>query len=164
MPVNGDDVTIRAATPDDVPLVVELIKGLADYERLSHEVMATEAALREHLFGQRPYCEALIAEDSDGAVGFALFFHTYSTFLALPGLHLEDIFVYPDRRGRGIGKALLACLAQIAVERGCGRVEWTVLNWNEPSIGFYKSLGARLLDDWTICRLDGEALTSLAGQ
>jgi GNAT superfamily N-acetyltransferase len=161
--VNARGVAIRPAIPDDVPLVLELIRGLAEYERLTHELSATEPALREHLFGPRPYCEALIAEDGDGPAGFALFFHTYSTFLALPGLHLEDIFVYPERRGRGIGKALFVRLAQIAVERGCGRVEWTVLNWNEPSIGFYKSLGARLLDDWTSCRLDGDALRSLAG-
>ncbi len=161
--MTAGDVIIRPATPADVPLVLELIRGLAEYERLAHEVTATEAALYEHLFGQRPYCEALIAEDGDGPAGFALFFHTYSTFLALPGLHLEDIFVYPERRGRGIGKALLVRLAQLAVARGCGRVEWTVLNWNEPSIGFYKSLGASLLDDWTICRLNDDALTSLAG-
>ena len=153
---------IRPATVNDVPLVLHFIRSLAEYEQLLHEVVATEAAIKEHLFGPRPFCEALIAEDGDGPAGFALFYHTYSTFLARPGIHLEDLFVVPKRRGRGLGKALLVHLARIAVERDCGRVEWAVLDWNTPSIGFYRSLGAQLMDEWTTCRLDGDALTRLA--
>jgi GNAT superfamily N-acetyltransferase len=142
--------------------MVQLIRGLAEYERLAHECSMTEEALREHMFGARPYCEALIAEDAQGPAGFALFFSTYSTFRALPGIWLEDLFVLPERRGAGFGKALLARLAQLTVERGFGRLEWSVLDWNEPAIGFYRRLGARLMDEWTTCRVDGEALTALA--
>jgi GNAT superfamily N-acetyltransferase len=141
---------------------MRLIRGLAEYERLTDRCTGSEAALREHLFGLRPYCEVLIAEDTEGAVGFALFFHNYSTFLTRPGLYLEDLFVWPERRGTGVGRALLTRLAGIALERGCGRLEWSVLDWNEPAIGFYKRLGAKLLDEWTTCRLEGEALTALA--
>jgi GNAT superfamily N-acetyltransferase len=154
---------IRPATPADVPTVARLIRALAEYERLSHEVVLDEARLRDHLFGPRPYCEVLIAEDAGAAVGYALFFHTYSTFLARPGIYLEDLFVLPESRGRGHGKALLAALAKLAVARGCGRLEWAVLNWNEPSIGFYKSLGAVPMDEWSVYRLTGDALTKLAG-
>jgi GNAT superfamily N-acetyltransferase len=153
---------IRSATHDDVPLIFDLIRGLAEYERLSHEVIGSVDDLREHLFGSRPFCEAIIVEDDMGPAGFALFFHNYSTFRVQPGLYLEDLFVLPDRRGGGLGKALLKRLAQIAVERGCGRLEWSVLDWNEPAIGFYKRLGARLMDEWTTCRIDGEALKELA--
>lgn len=160
--MSHSDVTIRSATPDDVALVLRFIRGLAEYERLLDQVEATEEALREHLFGPRPYGEVIIAEDAGEPAGFALFFFNYSTFLAKPGIYLEDLFVLPERRGQGIGKALLVRLAQIAVERGCGRVQWQVLDWNEPSIGFYKSLGAGLMDEWTTCRLTGDALLQLA--
>lgn len=154
---------IRPATPADVPTVARLIRALAEYERLADRVALDESRLRDHLFGPRPYCETLIAEDAGTPVGFALFFHNYSTFLARPGIYLEDLFVLPEYRGRGYGKALLAALAKLAVERGCGRLEWSVLNWNEPSIGFYKSLGAVPMDEWTVYRLTGDALTKLAG-
>lgn len=153
---------IRPATSADVPTIVQLIRALAEYERLSHEVVLDEARLREHLFGARPYAECLIAEDNDLAVGFALFFHNYSTFLARPGVYLEDLFVLPDQRGKGYGKALLMALAKLAVERGCGRLEWAVLDWNEPSIQFYKALGAKPMDEWTVHRVTGDALTKLA--
>lgn len=153
---------IRPATPADVPLIFQLIRGLAEYEQLSHEVIGSEQDLHRHLFGVRPYCEALIAEDAQGPAGFALFFHNYSTFRVQPGLYLEDLFVLPERRGRGHGRALLQRLAAIALERGCGRLEWAVLDWNTPAIGFYQRLGARLMDEWTICRVDGAALSTLA--
>jgi GNAT superfamily N-acetyltransferase len=139
-----------------------LIRELARYEKLEHQVVGTAEELREHLFGPRPACEALLAEDEGAAVGFALFFHNYSTFLCKPGLYLEDLFVLPDRRGHGHGKALLKALARLAVERGCGRFEWSVIEWNEPAIGFYRSLGASMLDDWRVFRLTGDALAALA--
>lgn len=153
---------IRSATPDDVETIAELIRALADYEKLSHEVVLDIADLRRGLFGERPYAEALIAEADGRAVGFALFFHNFSTFLAKPGIYLEDLFVRPEHRGEGHGRALLAELARLAVERGCGRLEWSVLDWNEPSIRFYRSLGAVPMDDWTVFRLAGEALMTLA--
>ncbi len=152
---------IRPAAPADVPTVARLIRALAEYERLADHVVLDEDRLREHLFGPRPYCEALIAEDAGTPVGFALFFHNYSTFLGRPGIYLEDLFVLPEYRGRGHGKALLAALARLALERGCGRLEWAVLDWNEPAIGFYKSLGAVPLDEWTAYRVTGEALERL---
>jgi GNAT superfamily N-acetyltransferase len=154
--------SIRPATPADVPTIARLIRELAEYERLTHEVVLSEAVLSSHLFGPRPFAEVLIAEDDGRAVGFALFFHNYSTFLARPGIYLEDLFVEPAYRGRGHGKALLAALARLAVERGCGRLEWAVLDWNEPSIGFYKALGAKAMDEWTVYRLTGESLRMLA--
>ena len=154
-------IVVRPAVPADVPLIFSLIRGLAEYERLLDEFVGTEAALQEHLFGARPFAEVLIAEDDRGPGGLALYFHNYSTFLMKPGIYLEDIFVLPERRGSGLGKALLSRLAEIAVERGCGRLEWAVLDWNEPAIGFYKRLGARLMDEWTICRLTGEPLHEL---
>jgi GNAT superfamily N-acetyltransferase len=154
--------TIRFGQPDDVPTIFGLIKGLAEYERLSDAVVGTEELLREHLFGDRPYAEVLLAEADDRAVGFALYFYNYSTFLTRPGIYLEDLFVLPDARGRGYGKALLTALGRLAVERGCGRLEWSVLNWNEPSIQFYRSLGAVGMDEWTINRVTGEALERLA--
>lgn len=157
-----NEIRVRAAEPRDVPLILHFIRSLAEYERLLDACVASEAALREHLFGPRPYCEVLIAEDAAGPAGFALFFHNYSTFLTRPGIYLEDLFVLPERRGQGFGKALLRRLARIALERGCGRLEWAVLDWNEPAIGFYRRLGARLLDEWTICRVDGDALERLA--
>ena len=149
---------IRAAESGDTRLILELIRGLAAYEKLSHEVVATPELLEKWLFGERPVAEVLIAEWEGAPRGFALFFHNFSTFLGLPGFYLEDLFVQPEFRGRGIGKALLLRLARLAVERGYGRVEWSVLDWNEPAIQFYKSLGAKPMDEWTIFRLTGDSL------
>jgi GNAT superfamily N-acetyltransferase len=149
------------ATAADVPLILDMILGLAEYEKLAHEVVATEAKLRESLFGKQPAAEVVLAYWDDECAGFALFFPTYSTFLAQRGLYLEDLFVKAQWRGHGIGFALLRHLARIAVERNCGRVEWGVLNWNEPSIRFYKRLGAEPMDEWTKYRLTGDALVKL---
>ncbi|MGH8200640.1 MAG: GNAT family N-acetyltransferase [Steroidobacteraceae bacterium] len=159
----SDTITIRPATRDEVPLVLEFIRDLARYERLEHEVSASEAQLREALFGERRYAEVVLACSGGEPVGFALFFHNFSTFKGQPGIYLEDLFVRPEARGRGVGKRLLAYLARTAVERRCARLEWAVLDWNEPSIGFYRGLGALPMDEWTIFRLTGEALTLLAG-
>ena len=153
--------TVRVATAGDVALVHGLMRGLAVYEKLEHALVSTEADLAEALFGAHPACEALVAEVDGGPVGFALYYRTYSTFVGKPGLYLEDLFVVPEARGKGAGKALLARLAAITVERGYGRLEWSVLNWNEPAIGFYKSLGAVPMDEWTVYRLSGEALKAL---
>ena len=153
---------IRAATESDVPLILQFIRDLAEYERLSHKVVATEERLRDSLFGSPRFAEVIIGEEDGAAVGFAIFFHNYSTFLAQPGIYLEDLFVKPEARGCGYAKALLARLAQLAVERGCGRVEWAVLDWNAPSIAFYKALGAEPMDEWTVFRLTGPALDALA--
>lgn len=158
------DVTIRAAEPQDVPAILSLIRALAEYEKLLDEVTATEAALHDSLFGTRPYAEAMIAWDGEQAVGFALYFHNYSTFLAKPGIYLEDLFVRPAYRGRGLGKELLARVARVAVERGCGRMEWAVLDWNAPAIAFYRSLGARPLQEWIVNRVTGDTLQALAAQ
>ncbi|HEY6814862.1 MAG TPA: GNAT family N-acetyltransferase [Croceibacterium sp.] len=155
-------LAIRPATPTDLPLIAELIRALAEYEKLGHEVRFEEAVLGEKLFGPRPYAEVLIGEVDGEPQGFALFFHNFSTFEGRPGIYLEDLFVRPDARGKGLGKALLAELARLAVERGCARLEWWVLDWNEPSIGFYRSLGARPMDEWTVMRVDGPALAALA--
>jgi GNAT superfamily N-acetyltransferase len=155
------DIRITEATAADVPLILELIRGLADYERLSDQVTATEDKLRDTLFGPRPGADVLLAYAGDVCAGFALFFPNYSTFLAKPGIFLEDLYVKPEWRGKGIGKALLCRVAQIARERGCGRFEWEVLDWNEPSIGFYKSLGAVPLNEWTKYRITDEALERL---
>jgi GNAT superfamily N-acetyltransferase len=155
-------LTIRSATEQDVPLILSFIRQLAEYERLLDAVKATEEALRTTLFGARPVGEVLIAEDGGTPVGFALFFQNYSTFLAQAGLYLEDLFVVPAARGRGVGRLLLEHLAQIAIERGYGRVEWAVLDWNAPAIGFYRRVGAVAMQDWTIFRLTGDALTRLA--
>ena len=160
----AEEVHIRPATPDDAPLVVGLIHALAAYERLAHECVATEERVRESLFGPHPDAEVVIAEADGRAAGFALFFHNYSTFLAQRGLYLEDLFVYPEFRGRGVGRALLAHLARLSVARRCGRLEWWVLDWNEPAIRFYRSLGAAPMDDWTVYRLTGDALRRLAGE
>jgi GNAT superfamily N-acetyltransferase len=154
--------TIRAATPDDCELIANLIRELAVYERLENEAKATPEDLRKYLFGDRPYAECMIAEVAGQAVGFALFFFNFSTFRGRPGIYLEDLFVRSEYRGRGLGKALLIRLANLAIERGCERFEWAVLDWNGPSIGFYKSLGARPMDEWTVFRVDGDALTKLA--
>jgi GNAT superfamily N-acetyltransferase len=158
------DLLLREATEADVPLVLKFIRDLAEYEKLSHTVVATEEAVRSTLFGPKPYAEVILAEWKGAPAGFALFFHNYSTFLAKPGLYLEDLFVEPQLRGNGIGKALLRRLAQIAVERDCGRMEWAVLDWNEPSIAFYKSLGAVPMSDWIINRLTGDTLKALAAK
>jgi GNAT superfamily N-acetyltransferase len=155
---------LRAATRDDVPVIAELIRGLARFEKLEHEVVMTEALLDVGLFGDRPYAEVVLAEDDGRPVGFALFFHNFSTFLGRPGIYLEDLFVLPQHRGSGIGRMLLAHLARLAVERGCGRLEWAVLDWNRDAIQFYERLGARPNSDWTVYRLTGEALTGLARQ
>jgi GNAT superfamily N-acetyltransferase len=152
---------IRPAGAADVPVIAELIRGLARFEKLDHEVTMTEERLAENLFGQHRYAETLIAEETGVPVGFALFFHNFSTFLAQPGIYLEDLFVLPDQRGRGIGRALLRHLAQVAVERGCGRLEWSVLDWNRDAIDFYERLGARPNSEWTVYRLAGEALNAL---
>jgi GNAT superfamily N-acetyltransferase len=153
---------IRTATPDDTGTICRLIRALAKYERLSDRVTLDEDHIREHLFGPRPFAEVLLAEEAGAVVGFALFFHNYSTFIGKPGIYLEDLFVEPDHRGCGHGKALLAALAQIAVQRGCGRLNWAVLDWNQPAIDFYRSLGAEPMNEWTIFRLAGEALADLA--
>ncbi len=154
-------LAIRMAEPADVPVIADLIRGLARFEKLEDEVTMTEELLAKNLFRPRPYAETLIAEDGGTPVGFALFFHNFSTFLAKPGIYLEDLFVVPEQRGRGIGRALLHRLAQIAVERDCGRLEWAVLDWNREAIGFYERLGAKPNSEWTVYRLAGEALTSL---
>ncbi len=154
--------SIREANESDVGVILQLIRELAEYEKLSHEVTATEAGLRERLFGPRPYAEVLIAELDGATAGFALFFHNFSTFLGKPGIYLEDIFVRPEYRGRGIGKAFFQRLAQLALERDCGRLEWAVLNWNEPALAFYRSLGAVLMSDWRVQRVTGEAMARLA--
>lgn len=157
-------LSIRAAVSADLPLVAAFIRELAAYEQLAHEVHFDEARLGEHLFGPRPYAEAVIGEVDGAAQGFALFFHNYSTFEGRPGLYLEDLFVRPAARGCGLGKALLQHLAGLAAERGCARFEWAVLDWNEPAIGFYRKLGARLTDEWTGMRVDGDDLVAMAGR
>jgi GNAT superfamily N-acetyltransferase len=157
------DVQIHPATDADVPLILQLIKALAEYERLGHEVVATEAMVRASLFGPAPHAQAAIARIGEDAVGLAIWFSTYSTFLSRPGIYLEDLFVLPQWRGKGVGRALLRHLARTAVERGCGRIEWSVLDWNETAIRFYRSLGARPMDEWTVYRLTGDAITRLAG-
>ncbi|MBC2669726.1 GNAT family N-acetyltransferase [Novosphingobium piscinae] len=154
--------SIRRATPDDLPLIAALIRELAAYEKLAHEVRFDIAELGEQLFGPRPMAEVLIGECAGQAQGFALFFHNFSTFEGRPGIYLEDLFVRPAARGAGLGTALLAALAALALERGCARFEWSVLDWNTPSIGFYRALGARAMDDWTVMRVDGAALAALA--
>jgi len=148
--------------PEDTKTIARLIQALAEYEKLSHEVRLDESRLREHLFGPRPFAEVLLAEEKGEVVGFALFFHNYSTFVGRPGIYLEDLFAEPAHRGQGHGKALLVELARLAVERGCGRIEWAVLNWNEPAIQFYRSLGAVSMDTWQTYRLSGDALTALS--
>ncbi len=155
---------IRPGELEDVPLIAELIRGLARYEKLEHEVVMTEEKLTEGLFGERRYAETLIAENAGEHVGFALFFHNFSTFLAQPGIYLEDLYVVPEHRGRGVGRALLERLAQVAVDRGCGRLEWAVLDWNKDAITFYERLGAKANTDWTVYRLTGEPLRALAGE
>lgn len=159
---NDRTTVIREAAPADVPLILEFIRELAEYEKLAHKVTATEEVLLETLFGSVRSAEALIALHGGDPAGFALYFHNYSTFLGRPGLYLEDLFVRPAFRGAGVGAALLRHLAGIAVDRGCGRFEWSVLDWNEPAIGFYRKLGAKPVEGWTVFRLEGAALEDLA--
>src|SRR5712691_2254482 len=155
---------IRQATERDLPVIISFIRQLAEYERMSDEAVMTGEILRESLFGPRPFAEVLLGYDGEQPVAFAVFFHNFSTFLGRPGLYLEDLFVLPAQRGSGIGRLLLAHLARLAVERGCGRLEWAVLDWNRDAIQFYERLGARPNSDWTVYRLTGEALTGLARQ
>jgi GNAT superfamily N-acetyltransferase len=154
---------IRPAQPADLPTIFQLIQALAEYEKLSDQVTGSIDQLQEHLFGQRPYAEAVLAEVNGEVAGFALFFLNYSTFLTQPGLYLEDLFVLPTFRRLGIGKALLSYLAKLTVERGYGRFEWSVLDWNAPAINFYETMGATVLPDWRICRVTGDTLEKLAG-
>lgn len=163
-PPHPPELAIRAATAADCATILGFIRQLAEYERLAHQVVADEAQLRATLFGARPAAEVLLAELAGAPVGFALFFQSYSTFLARPGLYLEDLFVEPGARKRGVGGALMAALARVAVDRGYGRFEWSVLDWNEPALTFYRSLGAVPLADWTVQRLTGEPLAALAAR
>lgn len=165
MPSTADrsTVDIRPATPADVPAIVALIKALADYEKLAHEVTGSPDDLAAALFGDRPYAEAVLAWVDDQPVGMALFFHNFSTFLMKPGVYLEDLFVQPNYRGQGIGKALLLYVGKLALERGCGRFEWSVLDWNTPAIEFYQSMGAEIKPEWQTCRVTGEALERFGG-
>jgi GNAT superfamily N-acetyltransferase len=156
------EIQIRRATPDDVPLILAFLRELATYEKLAHEVVATDADMHAALFGERPVVETVIATLDGEPVGYALFFPTFSTFLGKPGLYLEDLYVRPAARGFGVGRSLLEHLARLTVERGWGRLEWAVLDWNEPSIEFYKKMGARPMSEWTVFRLAGERLSSLA--
>jgi GNAT superfamily N-acetyltransferase len=158
------DITLRLATEQDIPTILAFIQGLAEYEKLADQVVATEEKLRATLFGAKPYAEVVIAEYQQQAAGFALFFHNYSTFLAKPGIYLEDLFVLPAHRGLGLGKLLLSYLAKLAVQRDCGRLEWSVLDWNQPAIDFYQAQGATMLHDWRINRVTGEQLLQLAQQ
>lgn len=155
-------ISIRSATPADISLIGQFIRDLAEYEKLAHEVHFDEAVMAQKLFGPRTFAEVLIGEIDGTPQGFALFFHNFSTFEGRPGIYLEDLFVRPDARGSGLGKALLGKLAALAVERDCARLEWSVLDWNTPAIDFYKALGARPMDEWTVYRVDGDALTGLA--
>ncbi|HJX25497.1 MAG TPA: GNAT family N-acetyltransferase [Chthoniobacterales bacterium] len=155
---------IRPARVEDVPIILQLIRDLATYERAPNDVTATEEQLAEVLFGARPSAEVLLAFEQDTAVGFAVFFHNFSTWLGRPGLYLEDLFVKPEVRGKGYGRALLVHLAKIARERGCGRMEWAVLDWNDPAIQFYRKLGAKPMDEWTVFRMTSDGIAKLAGQ
>ena len=155
-------ITLRPATRADIPQILDFIRGLAEYEKLAHEAVATPALLEQHLFGPRPAAEVVIAEADGSPAGFALFFHTFSTFACKRSLYLEDLFVRPSFRGTGLGKHLMAALARIALQRDCARFEWSVLDWNAPSIAFYRKLGATGMDEWTVQRLEGDALHALA--
>src|SRR6266480_5555916 len=157
-----ENFDIRPASVEDVPIILQLIRDLATYERAPHEVTATEEQLTEVLFGQRPAAEVVLALDGDVPVGFAVFFHNFSTWLGQPGVYLEDLFVKPQERGKGYGRALLVHLAKIARDRGCGRMEWAVLDWNEPAIQFYRALGANPMDEWTVFRLTRDGIIKLA--
>ncbi len=159
-----ENLTIRAATEADAAIILSFIKGLAEYEKLLHEVVATENSLRQSLFGKHRTAEVIIAEWEQKPVAFALYFHNFSTFLGQPGIYLEDLYVNPDMRGKGIGNCMLSYLAKLATDRNCGRLEWSVLDWNEPALNFYRSIGAELMDDWTVHRLTGDALAQLANE
>lgn len=156
-----NDIEIRPAKSEDVETIFQLIQSLAEYEKLSHQVTGTVALLHDHLFGAHPCIEALLADHQGKSIGFALFFTNYSTFLTKPGIYLEDLFVMIEYRGMGVGKAILSALARLALERNCGRLEWSVLDWNEPAIAFYQRIGATVLPDWRICRVTGEAIAQL---
>jgi GNAT superfamily N-acetyltransferase len=160
--MNRPEIILRPATPADIPQILDFIAGLAEYEKLAHEAVATPVLLEEHLFGPRPAAEVVIADVDGQPAGFALFFHTFSTFLGRPGLYLEDLFVQPQYRGQGLGRHLMVHLAQLAVARGCGRFEWSVLDWNAPAIRFYRGLGALGMEEWTVQRVSGDALQALA--
>ncbi|GAB1542027.1 GNAT family N-acetyltransferase [Scytonema sp. NUACC21] len=160
--ITNSKLILRFSEPTDCDVLFELVQALAEYEKLSHAVTGNALALQEHLFGSPKYAEAILAEYEGQAVGFALFFHNYSTFLTKPGIYLDDLFVLPEYRRQGIGKSLLTKVAQIAVERGCGRLEWSVLDWNEPAIVFYRRMGASILEDWRICRVTGVGLIQLS--
>src|SRR5438309_9049675 len=160
--MKSENVIIRPASMADVPIILELIRALATYERAPNEVTATEDQLVDVLFGKKPAAEVLLAFEDDLPIGFAVFFHNFSTWLGRPGLYLEDLFVKPEKRGKGYGRALLVELAKIARDRGCGRMEWAVLNWNEPAIKFYRALGAKPMDEWTVFRLTPEEIAKLA--
>ena len=162
IPTNIDPFSLRIAEVRDVPLILDFIKKLADYERLSHEVVATKEDLEKYLFGEEKVAEVILCFEGEVSVGFALFFHNFSTFLGKPGIYLEDLFVLEEYRGKGYGKSLLTYLARTALERDCGRLEWAVLDWNEPAIEFYKSLGATLLNEWIVNRVTGESLVKMA--
>jgi len=162
LPTNIHHFSLRIAEAEDIPLILDFIRKLADYERLSHEVVATEEDLEKYLFGQEKVAEVILGYEGEVSVAFALFFHNFSTFLGKPGIYLEDLFVLEEYRGKGYGKTLLTYLAKLAMERDCGRLEWAVLDWNEPSIEFYKSLGATLLKEWIVNRVSGESLAKLA--
>jgi GNAT superfamily N-acetyltransferase len=157
-----ENFAIRPATAADVPIILELIRALATYERAPNDVTATEDGLSKVLFGEKPAAEVLLAFENETAVGFAVFFHNFSTWLGRPGLYLEDLFVRPEDRGKGYGRALLIHLAKIARDRGCGRMEWAVLDWNEPAIQFYRKLGAKSMDEWTVFRLKRDGIAKLA--
>ena len=159
-----DNFVLRSTTIEDCPLILRFIQELADYEKLSHEVVATAEILEETLFGATAYAEVFIGEFNSQPVGYALFFHNFSTFTGRPGIYLEDIYVRPEMRGKGFGKSMLSYIAKIAVERNCSRVEWSVLDWNEPSIQFYRSIGAIPMDGWTVQRLHGDVLESFANE
>lgn len=158
----SNQLIIRPVTPEDVTLLFDLIKGLADYEKLSHIVTGNTELLTKHLFSDRPFIYSILAEYDQKPVGFALYFFNYSTFLTKPGIYLEDLFVIPEYRGKGIGKALLNHLGKIALENDCGRIEWSVLDWNQPAIEFYQYIGAEILPDWRICRVTGEGIKNIA--
>lgn len=160
--MNTTTATLRTATVDDVPLILQFIRELAEYERLLDDVVATEEMLREELFGEQPRAEVILCHEGETPAGFALFFHNFSTFRGRAGIYLEDLFVRPAFRGKGYGKTLLKALAKLAVQRNCARLEWAVLDWNTPSINFYKSLGAMPMDEWTVFRVTGDALSKLA--
>lgn len=164
IPTSIDGFTIRRAVEADVPLILRFVKELAEYEKLSHEVTATAEDYRQYLFGKKPFAEVVIGEYHADPVGYAIYFYNFSTFTGKPGLYLEDLYVRPEQRGKGFGKALLAYLARLALDQKCGRYEWAVLDWNEPSISFYESIGATLMKEWIITRVTGDNLVKLASQ